>query len=448
MEISGSINSLVIEDVTVVDATGKPPTPHTDVVVRDGRIVALDACGLREHGHLPVCDGRGRYLIPGMWETQAHLTRYGNGVMEDAALRWPGEGDMEILDANVRSYLRSGFTTVVDLGGPTEVLADLRRRLRDGTLLGARLLYVGRQFTPIGGLPRFGDSCAESLVCEVADPLSAVKALEEMLELGIDAVKINHTPGFLAFGTGWPTLDRPCLTAIIERAHAAGLPVLVHIDTADSAVEVLELGVDGIEHSFEAPPDRLDAEYQRVAQLCIRQGAYWPMTIAFLEGCSRAGDDTLLSELGVDGNVLPRVLRQNATDPRSLWVNIPDDLRAYFRRRFEEAMAHLKSVHDAGVRMTISTDSGNPCTFHGLTAQRELALMSRAGISAHDILMSATRLAAEKFRKADELGTIEVGKRADMVLLTDDPLADIGNVRKIEAVFQDGIAHRHGSIPL
>jgi imidazolonepropionase-like amidohydrolase len=445
---SAQCNSFVIEDATVIDGTERRPAPHSDVIVRGGRVASVEPCGSSVNESLEVIDGRGRYVMPGMWETQAHLTRYANGIMEDSALRWPQEGDAEILEANVRSYLRNGFTTVVDLGGPTEVLAKLRVRLERGEVLGAHLLFVGRQIVAPGGLPRFGDRPVTSLLEEVDGPAGAVATLNAMIELGINAVKINHTPGFELFGTGWPLLDTATLTAIIDHAHAAGLPVLVHIDDPDSAAQVLELGVDGIEHSFEAPPDRLQHEVARITDLCLRSGAFWSMTVAYLEAWARAGDRALLEHLGVRDNVLPRVLTQATSDPRSLWVALPGELRVYFRRRFNEAMTQLGPVHRAGVRMTISTDSGNPCTFHGLTSRRELELMAQAGVPPADIVQAATRLAAEKFRCADDVGTIEPGKRADLLLLRADPLADIANVASLELVFRDGVAHIPSQIPV
>lgn len=287
-----------------------------------------------------------------------------------------------------------------------------------------------------------------SLLVEVADEQQLVRALDRMQAHGISAVKINHTPKIVPFGAGWPAFSVPMLTAIVRHAHARGLPVLVHVDRAERAAEVLRLGVDGIEHFPEVNDTNIESDVELLTRLCLEHEAFWAMTLSFHEGFARLGDPTLLTDLGVEGQVLPRVLERLTTDSESMWLSTPSTILDYFRSRFEAAMTYVKQVHDAGVRMTISSDSGNAGTFHGLTSRRELELMGQSGVAPLDILQVASRLAAEKFGCATDLGTVQVGKIADLVLLKADPLRNINNVGEIDLVLRGGVPYRPSDIPL
>lgn len=119
---------LVIRDVTVIDGTGAAAQPHRDVRIEGERITMI-APTAEAHSDATVIAGGGRFLIPGLWETQAHLARYANGIPTEQDVDWSRDGDFEILDANTRAYLRNGFTSVVDLGGPEEV-RDLKGACR------------------------------------------------------------------------------------------------------------------------------------------------------------------------------------------------------------------------------------------------------------------------------------------------------------------------------
>jgi imidazolonepropionase-like amidohydrolase len=440
---------LVVADVTVIDGTGSPALTHRDVHIADGRITAVLLSGAAESPEgARVLDGAGRHLIPGMWETQSHLTRYANGIPGEHDVDWATDGDFEILEANTRAYLRHGFTSVVDLGGPEEVLADIRDQVDEGRLPGPRVLFVGRQFVPPGGLPRFGDRPMTSLLVEVADEPQVVQALDRMSARGISAVKINHIPEMLPFGSGWPAMSQAALEALVRHAHERDLPVLVHVDRAERAAEVLRLGVDGIEHFPEVHDTDVERDVELLTRLCLEHDAFWAMTLSFHEGFARLGDRSLLHDLRVHGEVLPRVLERLTTDPESMWNSTPPEILDYFNGRFRAAMAHVRQVHAAGVKMTISSDSGNAGTFHGLSCRRELELMGQAGIAPLDILQAATRRAAEKFGRAADLGTIQPGKLADLVLLSADPLTDIANVGEVELVVRGGEPHCPDEIPL
>ena len=432
-------NDLAIKNVTLIDGTGDVPAAGFDLVVRDGRIEGVGS-GIADGIDAPVLDGSGKYLIPGLWETETHLTRPVTGVLDDIAVATADDIDINQVEAHLRAYTACGFTTVVDLGGPEELLAPLRERQRHGQVYGPRILITGRQFTALGGQPMNPDGTRWATVTrDVDDPEEARRLLLAMIETyGLDAIKANYTSGGEGAHGAGPMLRLDVLRVLVEEGRRHNLPVHVHIDAADAAVQALELGVDNVEHMFEPRAETLEQDVERVTELCVKTGAYWPMTVVLWEGLGRLGDPSLLKELNL-GDLVPKsALHRMLYDPASLWQTATDELREHYLERFEAASKYLPQVLAAGVKTTISSDAGAPPIFHGPSASREIELTVRAGVPAMDALLAATRDAAVKLRRDRELGTLEPGKLADMVLLESDPLDDISNIRRIAAVIQNG----------
>jgi imidazolonepropionase-like amidohydrolase len=429
--------TLVVKNVTVIDGTGAAPTVGVDLVVKDGRIVTIGAqAGDAVDGR--VIEGSGQYLIPGLWETEAHLTRPVTGVLDDLALDSVEQIDTPATEGHLAAYLSYGFTTVVDLGGPEEYLSRLRAKQESGEIRGARLLFTGRQFTAVDGPPSNPDGKRWATVTVDVDTVDDARAaLERMKGYGIDAIKVNM-PGPNPMHKDGPTISDEILRMLVSEGEANALPVHVHIDTPEAAIAALEAGVHNIEHMFEPNPDTVAADVERVTELCLRTGAYWPFTIALWEGLSRLGDPTLLEELEPERTVLPHVLERFLTHPASAWLQADDRMRSHYKTWFDAAMLYLPQVHAAGVKMTIASDAGAPGAFHGSAAKREMLLSVQAGLSPMDVLVAATSDSARKLRLDQNLGTLEVGKIADMVLLEASPLEDISNISRIGSVFQAG----------
>jgi imidazolonepropionase-like amidohydrolase len=176
----------------------------------------------------------------------------------------------------------------------------------------------------------------------------------------------------------------------------------------------------------------------------LRSGTWWPMTIILFEAQARARDPSWLRLF--EAAVRPGLLDEVRQHPDSMWLNLPDLDRDDARRRLEAAIETAAVASDAGVAMTIGTDAGITGIFHGLATHRELELHAMAGVPERRVIEMATSSAARRFGRADALGSIEVGKRADLVLLAADPLEDITNTRAIAAVIQDGAVVRQSSV--
>lgn len=432
--------TLVITSVNVMDGTGQGSYGPTDVQIVNGRIASLEP----SQGRLPdgALDGHGKFLIPGLWETEAHLTRYSNGIPADMLLDWSVAGDRDRVASHLRSYLAHGVTTVVDLGGPPEVLGPIRDQQCDSSVTGARLLMVGRQFTAVNGRPILYGQRLTSVTTEVDGPRQARECLRRDIErYDLDAVKANYTVGGGPHSRA-PMISRDTLAVLVEEAHANDLPVLVHIDDVDAAMEAVEVGVDNVEHMFAPRDGSVRADVERLTERCLAYGAYWPFTLVTWESVTRAGDPSYLDALHLDQLIPQKSRHELENSPDSVWNHVSESFRRHSAARYEAAMEFVAFVHSAGVKMTVATDSGNPMVFHGPGTIREMELMAQAGIAPADAIVAATRLSAEKLRVAQDIGTIEPGKVADVVLLDADPTEDIKNLRKIHAVIQSGVVHK------
>jgi imidazolonepropionase-like amidohydrolase len=210
----------------------------------------------------------------------------------------------------------------------------------------------------------------------------------------------------------------------------------------DAALAALDAGVHNIQHMFQPNPATVAADVERVVDLCVSTGAYWPFTVALWEGLSRMGEPSLLDDREPARTVLPHVLERFLTHPESAWLQADDHMRGHYKKWYDAAMLYLPQVHAAGVKMTIASDAGAPGAFHGSAAMREMVLSVRAGLSPMDVILAATKESATKLRLDRDLGTLEIGKIADMVVLDASPLDDIENISRISSVFQAGEAAR------
>jgi cytosine/adenosine deaminase-related metal-dependent hydrolase len=261
-----------------------------------------------------------------------------------------------------------------------------------------------------------------------ADVLAAARARDTGARMLFSGGHFNWPGG--AFVAPW--MNR--LVGTIADAEA-------EVDRAVSQ-EGIEAGVGSTEHMFHpAGPWRDDRA--RIIEACLRTGTWWPMTIILFEAQARARDRSWLQLF--ETVVRPDLLDEVRRDPDSMWLNLPEVDRDDARRRLEAAIETAAIASDAGVAMTIGTDAGITGIFHGPATHRELELHAAAGVPERRIIEMATSSAARRFGRDDALGSIGVGKQADLVLLAADPLDDISNTRAIAAVIQDGAVVRRSS---
>jgi imidazolonepropionase-like amidohydrolase len=420
--------TLTLDDVVLVDGTGAPAAPGSRVVVEDGVIVAVE----RADGHADgsqVVQGHGRWLLPGLWDTHMHHGFSAGGLSSAEEL----SADQLLL--NWRAYLRSGVTSVVSTGDDPQRMIAARAAERAGELVGPRIFAAGSVLTAPGGHPvgtlMHGHAIdVGELAVELDDPAAATEHVRTALqEQGLDLVKVIYStiPG------DGPRLRRDVLDAVVAEAHRCGRPIVAHVGTATEAAEAVEAGVDGLEHMVLEGDEMLDATFATMAE----RGVLWTPTLSLFDRMAHDFDLSYVRGHRPEGFVSERVLR--SIDEWAVHGKRPppDAPVPSWGRTVEFA----GRAHAAGVRLSLGTDAGMTAVFHGLAVHRELELLVRAGLTPGEALSAATAVAAAKVGAADRLGTVEVGKEADLLLLGDDPLADIRNTRSIDLVVKRGVSY-------
>ncbi|WP_069167147.1 amidohydrolase family protein [Nocardia altamirensis] len=423
----------VLSGATVIDGTGAPPMPDTGIVLAGDRILAVGRLP-----EIPLPPGvrtvqlAGKHVIPGLWDMHTHIA--------DA------ERTFQPL------YVVHGVTGIREMWGFPHT-GDLRRRLDEGQLLGPRMVFAG---SIIDGPP--GVWPGSEVVATEAEARAAVRRTRD---IGADFVKV------------YSLLSRETLTAIADESRRVGLPFAGHVPHRVPVAEAVDLGQRTIEHMYgmqlatssRAPElyaeiaatwddpkadmsrrDVMEREAgetyspERAAALfdqMIRRGVWQSPTITveqrYLTGPPTKGPDAQDMM-----RYLPRFIHEFWGGLEAASPPLSAAKRDIAQRNFDARMQLLGAMNAAGVGIVAGTDAGNPYVFPGATLHEELGWLVQAGLSPMQALQSATSNAARCAGLADVSGTIGVGKYADLVVLDRDPLADIGNTRRIHAVVSRG----------
>jgi imidazolonepropionase-like amidohydrolase len=412
-------DSVVIRDVTVIPMTDVDSIPSQTVVVSGGRIVAMGPDGevAVPRGATEV-DGRGRYLIPGLFDIHSHLSK--------------------IRASALGLYVVHGVTTLRDQGSEPDEVLRWRREVRAGERVGPRMLLAGPYLESLRNIERMRADPPESRVepferarTPVGSPADARRIVDSLAALGFDHLKIRTVQ------------DEETYLALNAAADARGIRLVGHM-VVDSPELLLRAGQDGVEHGFPASLDSLPRE-RRMAfwrQLAARDIGVVPTLVVVTESGFRSPEyfRTLIED--TTAHVHP--LRDHLSaylilDWREQAAEATPERRAYFEQVWPASLRHVREMSEAGVRIMTGSDVGVLNVFPGESLHEEMRLfVDSAGMTPLRALASATREPAEWLGMADSLGTVEPGKVADLVLLDASPLDAISNTRRIAAVLVRG----------
>jgi imidazolonepropionase-like amidohydrolase len=389
----------------LIDGRGGPSLKDATVIVAGSRIVAV---GPRSEIKIPVgagyIDARGKTILPGLWDMHTHYTQVEMGP----------------------AYLAAGVTAARDCGNDMDFILPVRGAINKGRLLGPRLLLAG--YVDGEGKDGLGSVRAGT-------PDAARAVVRRYREAGFEQIKI--------YGNALMRAD--VVRAITDEAHRLKMAVTGHVPRELSAVQAVELGYDQINHigfllplfrakNVKPEPGRLppldfdSAEARRALQLFKEKGVVIEPTLARFElNTHPVGTPFIFLEPGAGKapRELAEIYNGTGVDPerakRALAVA-------------EQAAAVLVALHRAGVPVVAGIDLAVP----GHSLHRELELYVKAGMSPMEAIRSATSVAARAMGMEYEAGTIEVGKRADLIIVDGDPLASISDLRKVESVVTNG----------
>jgi imidazolonepropionase-like amidohydrolase len=421
-----SSSTLVISHVNVIDATGSPVQSDMTVVVHGGKITDITKSkAMRVPGPVKMVDGRGKYLIPGLWDMHVH-TNFGEWVPPNEKVTLP-------------LFVANGVIGVRDMGGDLEVLKRWRSEIAASTLLGPRMIIAGPMLD--GPTPHFPSSAP------VATAADGRKVVDDLKAQGVDFIKIQSY------------IPREGYFATAEEAKKLGIPFVGHVPDAIRASEASNAGQQSIEHFtgiFEACSTIEDQLIKGPKSLGLNVSTYdatRAKTIIALMAKNHTWQvPTLVWERGqwlvddIDMSHDPLTRYAPAAWKRAWPVFTEDILKTMdtdplpVRKRFVQMELEMTlAMHRAGVPFMAGTDTAAGVhVFPGFSLHEELALFVQAGLTPMEALQTATRNPAQFMGRLADMGTVEKGKVADLVLLDANPLDDIHNTRKIRAVVLAG----------
>ena len=417
---TGSV--VVLEGARLIDGSGGPPRENTALVIEGDHISAIGTAGKM---HYPkgarVVDVRGRTIIPALINSHGHLgVVLGTGQSPNAYSR-------ENVQNAVVQYEQYGVTSVLVLGLNRDLVYELRDEQKKGTFPGASIFTAGRGIGVPGAAPPV--NVAADQVYRPATVEEARAEVREMASHHVDMIKIWVDDVFGRFSKMQPEV----YAAIIDEAHKQGLRVAAHVFYLADAKALVADGVDVLAHSVR--DQKADAE---LIQAMKSRGVFYIPTLTVDESFFVfAEQPELMANPFFTQAVTPDQLKMFQS-PEYRAKAEGDANLAKNKAAHATAMQNLKLLQDAGVRVAFGTDSGAfPTRIPGWAEHRELELMVRSGLTPMEAIVAATRISAALIH-ADDRGTLEPGKRADLIVLAANPLDDIHNTRQMVAIWHAG----------
>jgi len=400
---------LVLRNGTLVDGTGRKPVQKAIVMVKGNRVEHVGS-RIKYPEDSNVIDLQNLTIMPGLIDCHLHL----GGLTIDE----PGKsiGKVSFIDMisffwdYLRNYahrrrlsIENGVTSIRSAGDHYPHIIRLRNKIAAGRLLGPRIFAPGPTITAPGGHPvstiyKGNRYIIQNATRQIDDVDFARNEVRRLADGGVDCIKAIYSdidPMDITHKV--PRLSFDVLEAIADEAHQHNLRLMVHTGSLNEAKDSVKAGADSIEHGLLPGGDSNDFDNELV-KMMIDRGTYFVPTLAIA------------------------------------WA---------YRETYPEFFANLKKVvkkvHDAGVHIAAGTDSGTPGVVIGKGLHKELELLVEAGLSPMEAIIAGTRNAADNLGKRNELGTIENGKLADMIVISGDPRKEIERTRDIKMVMINGM---------
>jgi len=390
-------NLIAFRGAAIWDGTGSATRFNENLIVRDGRIEGYS-------DSIPdgatIVDLGGRWVVPGFVNAHGHVAdRWGNDD-DDTAAR---------VTSALELYARYGVTSILSLGGAPPESFSLRELNDDASLAHARFKVAG------------------AVVADTT-PEAAAATTQENIDAGVDWIKIRVDDNLgAAEKMPWPAVQ-----AVFDTANKAGLPIATHIFYEQDAQRLLTMGTDLIAHSVRDQP----ASDEFLAAMLEAEVCYVPTLVREVSTFVYAErpdffDDPFFIQYAKASEI------ERVSDPEFMQRVADSPAAAGYQAALDVAKNNLRRMLLSGIPVAYGTDSGPAGRFPGYFEHMEFDLMADAGMTPREILLSATSVAADCVN-FDDVGTLENGKWADFVVLTDNPLQDLAALHGIEAVYVAG----------
>jgi imidazolonepropionase-like amidohydrolase len=405
---------LLVENGTIFDGTGGPVIRNGAVLIRDGKIAyAGHREGLDLTGDVPRVDASGGTIMPGLIESHFHATYFNVAHLEDLDIKYPVEYVSLLASVNAQLLLECGYTSARSGGCLFNCDVWLKQAIENDLVLGPRMASSGREICSLGGLmdwnPDFRKIGMEGLVFCINGAEEARRAVRALVKDGVQWVKTYPTgdaasPDINDHHTLCMTLDE--MEAVVKTAHNHGLKVTGHCRATEGIKNAVRAGYDTLEHGTFMDDEALDMVLAK--SVPVVPGLY------FEQASIERGRDFGLSQRVIDGH----------------------------QETLEGGAESYRRLIAAGGRLGMGGDFGFAWNPHGDYAKELSFFVKYVGLSVMTVLVSATRTGAEILGREGEIGTLEVGKLADILVVDGDVLGDITlleNRKKLIAVIQGGI---------
>lgn len=415
-------NTLVFRHANIISGTSDKIQTNQTLLVRDGIIVSLYA----EGGQLPkdatYIDVTGKYLMPTLFNMHGHL-----GIIKGNT-NAAGNYTADNVRNQLRRYQQYGVGAVLSMGTEQPLLLPLRDSSRAGVLPGAIIYSALYGFGVADGAPPV--AMGMTRVFRPETPEQARQQVDSLAALKPDVIKIWVDD----FGGSMPKMKPEIYTAILQRAHQKGIRVAAHVYYLEDARKLVRLGLDIIAHSIR--DKEVDEAF--ITQMKQHRVVYIPtlsldeFAYAYEQTPAWVNDPFFRTSLepGVYEMVTSAAYKQKVmNDPKT----------AKEKAALKTAMRNLVKLYRAGVMIALGTDSGAmPIRPQGFAEHQEMELMVQAGLTPGEVIEISTLNGARLLGTAHTQGSIETGKQADFIILDANPLSDIRNTHKINAVYLKG----------
>ena len=421
---------LVIRGATLIDGTGGAPLPDSSVIVQGNTIEAVASVGpAPPPANATVIDARGKYLLPGLIDSHSHIDKPNGVGLTD-------EQQAIVQNHNLKAYLYSGITTAVTIAATDRKwMLEQRRLARDHEIVSPRLLTGLVRFTaPDGWAGRSGQ------------PVESKADVDHIFQDSID----NHADHVFAIyddGVGtakiYPRLDPLLLERVADLSREHKLPLYIHAVDIDEYRVSVAAGPRAIVLALEDPIAADDPLLQEM----VSKNVFLVPSIVNFESFYRVTDNPALLDEPVLNQTFPDYMIASVRDPDNIEAAVDrlegvlqTDALEWARQAVPIMKENTKKFFDAGVIIAVGADSGGAVVhnFQGYNLIREFELLVECGLTPMDAIIAGTKNGAMMIGMDDRVGTIEPGKLADMILLDEDPLENISNLRTVNQVILNG----------